>query len=152
MYLIPETVKVSLIKLLLFRYFSLCSDFIKSHHEIDKLKSILYKNSYLRGLVDKCIQNLLDKILTPKPVVSAVPKLDLVIALLYLGKLSLRTRTRINRIMKIISRTVISDLFSTLNAKLITFLHLKTKFHRFYVPELFADFIVVVQCYLAVQN
>ena len=40
---IPE---IGLIKSLLFRCFSLCSDFIKFHHEIDKLKSILYKNSY----------------------------------------------------------------------------------------------------------
>ena len=65
--------KVGFIKLLLFRCFSLCSDFIKFHHEIDKLKSILYKNSYPRDLVDKCIKEILYKILAPKPVVSAVP-------------------------------------------------------------------------------
>ena len=48
--------KIGLIKSLLFRCFSLCSDFIKLHQEIDKLKSInLYKNSYPRDLVDKCI-------------------------------------------------------------------------------------------------
>ena len=52
---IPETYKIGLIKSL-FRCFSLCSDFIKFHHEIDKLKSILYKNSYPRDLVDKCIK------------------------------------------------------------------------------------------------
>ena len=34
--------KIGLIKSLLFECFSLCSDFIKLHHEIDKLKSILY--------------------------------------------------------------------------------------------------------------
>ena len=34
--------KIGLIKPLLFRCFSLCFDFIKFHHEIDKLKSILY--------------------------------------------------------------------------------------------------------------
>ena len=38
---IPETYKIGLIKSLLFWCFSLCSDFIKFHHEIDKLKSIL---------------------------------------------------------------------------------------------------------------
>ena len=51
---IPATYKICLIKSLLFRCFSLCSDFIKFHHEIDKFKSILYKNSYSRDLVDKC--------------------------------------------------------------------------------------------------
>ena len=97
---IPETYKIGLIKSLLFRCFSLCSDFIKFHHEIDKLKSILYKNSYPRDLIDKCIKEFLDKILTPKPVVSTVPKKQLIITLPYLGKLSLQIRTRINRIMK----------------------------------------------------
>ena len=78
----------------------MCSDFIKFHHEIDKLKSILYRNSYPRDLVDKCIKEFLNKILAPKPVVSTVPKKNLVIGLPYLGKLSLQIRTRINRIMK----------------------------------------------------
>ena len=85
-----ETYKIGLIKSLLFRYFSLCSDFIKFHNEIDKLKRISYKNSYPRDLVDKCIKEFLDKVLALKPVVS-MP---------YLGKLSLQIRTGINRIMK----------------------------------------------------
>ena len=53
---ILETYKIGLIKLLIFGCFSLCSDFIEFHHEIDKLKSISYKNSYQRDLVDKCIK------------------------------------------------------------------------------------------------
>ena len=97
---IPGTYKIGLIKSLLFRCFSFCSDFVKFHHEIDKLKSILSKNSYPRDLIDKCIKESLDKILTLKRVVSEVPKRDLIIALPYLGKLSLQRRTRINRIMK----------------------------------------------------
>ena len=97
---ISETYKIGLIKSLLFWCFSLCSDFIKFHYEIDKLKSILYKNSYPRDLIDKCIKEFLDKILTPKPVVRTVPKKDLMITLPYLGKLSLQMRTRINRITK----------------------------------------------------
>ena len=105
----------------------MCSDFIKFHHEIDKLKNILYKNSYPRDLVDKGIKEFLDKILAPKPVVSTVPKKNLVIALPYLGKLSLQ----------------ISNLFSRLSARLVTFLHLKTKFHRSYVLTLFTNFSIV---------
>ena len=49
---------------------------------------------------DKFATNELNKILAPKPVVSTVPKKNLVIGLPYLGKLSLQIRTRINRIMK----------------------------------------------------
>ena len=97
---IPEAYKIGLIKSLLFRCFSLCSDFIKFHHEIDKLKSILYKNSYPRNLIDKCIKEFLDRMLTPKAVVSTVPKKELIIALPYLSKLSLQICTRINRMIK----------------------------------------------------
>ena len=94
---IPKTHKIGLIKSLLFGCFSLCSDLIKFHHGIDKLKSILYINSYPRDLVDKCIKEFLNKILAPKPVVSTVPKNNSAIALPYLGKLSLEICTRINR-------------------------------------------------------
>ena len=51
-------------------------------------------------MVGKCIKEFLGKILAPKPVVSTVPKKNLVVALPYLGKLSLQIRTRINRIIK----------------------------------------------------
>ena len=89
---------IGLIKSLLYWCFSFCSDFRKFHHEIDKLKSILYKNSYPCDLVDQCIKKLLDKIQAPKSVVSTVPKEGLIIALPYLGRLSLQTK--INHIMK----------------------------------------------------
>ena len=72
----------------LFCCLSLCSDFINFHHEIDKLKSILYKNSYPRDLVHT------------KNCVSAVPKKDLVIALPHFSKSFLQICTRINRIMQ----------------------------------------------------
>ena len=84
----------------MFQFASNFSDFVKFHHEIDKLKSILYKNSFPRDLIDKCIKESSAKILTLKRVVSEVPKKDLIIALPYLGKLSLQIRTRINRIIK----------------------------------------------------
>ena len=64
------------------------------------MKGILYKNSYTRDFVDKCIKNFLYKVLTQKVVVGTVPKKDLMIVLPYLGKLSLQIRTRINCAMK----------------------------------------------------
>ena len=75
-------------------------DFVKFHHEINIIKSILYKNSYPRDFVDKCIKEFLNRVLTRKVVVSTVPKKDLMIVLPYLGKLSLQIRTRINLVMK----------------------------------------------------
>ena len=91
---------IGLNKSLLFRCFSLSSDFIKFYHKIDKSKGGLYKNGYACDLVDKRIKEFLDKILAPKLVVSTVPNKNLIIALPYLSKLSLQIRTRINRIMK----------------------------------------------------
>ena len=49
---------------LLFWSLNLRSDFIKFHNEVDKLRSILHKNSYPRDLVAKCIKEFLEKILS----------------------------------------------------------------------------------------
>ena len=80
--------------------FSLYSNFIKFYHEVDTLKSILYKNNCQLDLIDKCINEFLEKLLAPKTKVSAVPKKDLVIALPSLCKFCLQIRTRINHVMK----------------------------------------------------
>ena len=64
------------------------------------LKSIFYKNSYLRDFVDRCIKELLDWVLTPKIVISTVPKKDLMLVLPYLGKLPMQVHTRIDCVMK----------------------------------------------------
>ena len=64
----PETNKIGSIKPLLFRCFILCSDFIKFHHRVDKLKSNMSKNSYLRDLPGTYIKEILDKKLRPKTI------------------------------------------------------------------------------------
>ena len=87
-----KPIKTGLIKSLLFQCFSLCSDFVKFHPEINILKSILYKIvTHVTSL--KCV-------LTPKIVVITVPKKDLMIVLPYLGKLLLQIRTRVNCVIK----------------------------------------------------
>ena len=60
---IHETYKTSLIKSLLFQCINLCSYFVKFHHEINILKSILYKNKYPRDFFDKSITEFLDRVL-----------------------------------------------------------------------------------------
>ena len=56
--------------------------FLKFHHEINILKNILlYKNIYPLDFVDKCIRNILDRVLMPEIVVSAVSKKNLMILL-----------------------------------------------------------------------
>ena len=93
--------------------FSLCSDFIKfnsiynlivTEHlivmQFNKLKSIVYKNSYLRDLIDKCANVFLEKILATKFTESMMSKKDFVTALPCLGKLSVKICTRISCIMQ----------------------------------------------------
>ena len=79
---------------------NLCSDFVKFHHEINILKSILYKNSYPRDFVDKCIKQFLERELTRKVIGSTVPIKDMMITLTFMAKLSLQICTRFNRVMK----------------------------------------------------
>ena len=79
---------------------NLCSDFVKFHHEINILKSILYKNSYPRDFVDKCIKQFLERVLTRKVIGSTVPIKDMMITLTFMAKLSLQICTRFNRVMK----------------------------------------------------
>ena len=75
---IPETYKTDLIKSLLFRCFSLCSDFENFHNEINISKGILCKYSYPRDFADKCIKNFWT-VLSPKIVASTVYKKDFMI-------------------------------------------------------------------------
>ena len=111
---IPESYKTGLIESLLFRCFNLCSDFVKFNDEINIFKSILYKNSNPRDLVDK---KFLDRVSTQKVVESTVPKMDLMIVLPYLGKFSLQIPTRINRVMK-------NKLPQKINLQVDQFLHI----------------------------
>ena len=85
----------------MFRTFSLCSDFVKCYHEVDKLKSILCKNNYpCVSLSAICIKEFFGKMLAPITTVITIPKKDLVIALPYLVKFSLQINTRINCTLK----------------------------------------------------
>ena len=94
---IPETNKTSLMKSFLFQCFSLCSNFVKFHYEINILKSFLYKDSYPRDFVNKGIKEFFDRVLTPR-IVSSLAKRDLLIVLPYLVKLLLQICLRINRV------------------------------------------------------
>ena len=90
---ISEEYKVGLIFTLLFRTFSIVSDFSGFHPEVCHLKEILKRNTFPIKLIDSCIKNFPDKRLTEKPVTLKDEKKDLVTVLLFLGKLSLDLRT-----------------------------------------------------------
>ena len=60
---IPLEYKFGLVHTLLNRCFNLSSDFLKFHHEVDKLKKILSRNAYQQKFLDNCIQKFVNNIL-----------------------------------------------------------------------------------------
>ena len=60
---IPLEYKFGLVHTLLNRCFNLSSDFLKFHHEVDKLKKILSKNAHPRKFIDNYIQKFVNNIL-----------------------------------------------------------------------------------------
>ena len=77
------------------RCFNLSSDFLKFHHEVDKLKKILSKNAYPQKFIDKCIQKFLNNIFIQRLQISTVSKKELIIILPYLDKMSQIVKTRL---------------------------------------------------------
>ena len=60
-----------LIFTLLFRTFSIVSDFPRFHAKECDLKEILKKNAFPIKLIDSCIESFLNKRLTAKPVINS---------------------------------------------------------------------------------
>ena len=97
---IPIGYKFGLVKTLLFRCFSLVSDFSKFHIEIEFLKKVLARNGYPCGLIDSCVRSFLEKLHRPKLVISTVAKKDVRIVLPFLGSTSLQARTRLVKLFQ----------------------------------------------------
>ena len=71
---IADGYKHGFIFTLLFRIFSIVSDFSKFHEEVNYLKDVLKKNSFPANLVDKCIKIFLNKQFSQKILEHTVPK------------------------------------------------------------------------------
>ena len=82
---------------MIFRIFSIVSDFSKFHEEVNYLKDELKKNSFPTNLVDKCTKMFLNKQFSQKILEHTVPKKELFIVLPYLGMPSLCLRTRLQK-------------------------------------------------------
>ena len=89
--------KSSLITTLLYRSFTIISDYNKLHEEVVKLKSVLRQNRYPARFLDKIISKFLDKSFIKRVTITTVPKktIRLVLPYLYLGTQSLRLKKRL---------------------------------------------------------
>ena len=125
---IYDQYKIGLIFTLLFRTFSIVSDFPRFHTEVRHLKDILRKNGFPIKLVDSCIKTFLNKKFLHTPVALTVEKKELFIILPYLGNLSLTIRTRLqNSINKNLPFCKIKVVFKSTTKLLSNFFCFKEK-------------------------
>ena len=96
----PINYKKGLVFTLLYRGFSLCTNWSKFQSEVLILKSILGKNGYPRHFVDKCIKVFFNKMSVPKQTVSTVSKKELRICLPFMGIDSLKIRKELFKFAK----------------------------------------------------
>ena len=79
--------KSSLITTLLYRSFTLVSNYHKLHEEIVKLKSVLRQNGYPTRFLDKILSKFLDRNFKKLVTITTVTKKTLCLLLPYLGSL-----------------------------------------------------------------
>ena len=108
---IPTYQKSGLLHTLLQRSFSICCDFKTFHFEIDHLKTILMKNNYPGKLIDLCIKSFFNKLCTPKAIVHNIPKRNVFVKLLFLGRTSFQIRKKLQKLF--------SDKFTFCNLKIV---------------------------------
>ena len=97
---LPSRQKFGMLYTLVYRYFTLCSDWSKFHRELMALKEIFQRNGYPKLFTDKCFKKLLDRLDIIKPTSATVGKKALRLVLPYLGLISLQVRTKIRNAMK----------------------------------------------------
>ena len=69
----PDYYKFGLIFILLYRCFTIVSDYSKFHVEISFLKTVLRKSGYHSNIINRCVKMFLNKIVNVK---TAVPNFD----------------------------------------------------------------------------
>ena len=70
------------------------------HHELEKLRKILSKNTYSQNFTEKCIFKFLSKLFEHKPKVTTFPKKELKIILSYLWNMSHIIKTKLTKNLK----------------------------------------------------
>ena len=95
---VPDTYKKGLIFCLLFRIYSICSNWHLINDEICKLKCILLKNKYPSGFMNSCINIFLSKLFIDKVTPITVPKKEFFMCLPYLGRETLAIKNKLRKL------------------------------------------------------
>ena len=97
---VDQTYKKSLIDTLLFRCFSIYSDYTSFHLEVENLREVFKKNGYPSRIIEQSIRSFLNKLHVPKKVILTVSKRELFILLPYLGTLSYNFKQKLRTCFK----------------------------------------------------
>ena len=89
---IPQSYKTGLVLSLLFRIYTICSDWPKIHIEIVNLKKIMLKNNFPSRFTDRCVKFFLEKLFSKKNKFPTVPRKVINISIPFMGKESLKIR------------------------------------------------------------
>ena len=104
---LPRDYKRGLISTLLYRAYTLCSDYNSIHLEISRLKTIWQKNNFPLSFIDRCVKKFLDKLFikrsTPKLVSD---KKEVLICLVFLGKISIQVKKKLSQIFREVGKNI----------------------------------------------
>ena len=92
--------KIDLVSNLVNRCFRIRSSWSMFHQQLILLRVIFQKNGYLENFIGKCFKLFLNRIHVLKDKVTAVEKKPLRLVLPYLGAISLKTRTKLQKSIK----------------------------------------------------
>ena len=92
--------KFGMVYTLVYRCFRISSNWTQFHTELTFLKRIFRMNGYPENFIDKCFKKFLNNVHLVKENVPTVEKKRLLLVLLYLGIISLQTRTKLQQALK----------------------------------------------------
>ena len=99
---LPSTYKSGTVYTLAYRCFRIYSSWTKLHNKLLCLKENVLKNGYLEDFMNKFFKKFMDNIHVVQETTLTVKKKPLVLVLLYLGSISLQTRTKLKKSLKCI--------------------------------------------------
>ena len=98
---LPRDYKRGLILTLLFRAYTICSNYNKFLEEIETLKTIWQKNSFSLSFIDRCIHKFLNKLFVKRNIPQQTSnKKEVMISLLFLGKISIQVKKKLQSIFR----------------------------------------------------
>ena len=84
--ILPGNYKIGLVLILLFRIYTVCSDWSKIHAEMIKLRTIMLKNNYPSSFTDRCIKLFFNRLFLAKKIaVPTVPRKVISFSIPFMG-------------------------------------------------------------------